>query len=176
MNDQKEPTNNKIIDDLRNIKSHDIDLYTLNNIKTTGKVVEIYDGDTCKIVLIINNQLMKMNCRLLGVDTPEMKPSLKKVDREEEIINAYRCRNRLMSLVTDLECPIDNKWNKKDVKARMDQNQKIITVECYEFDKYGRLLVKLWEDANSEICVNDCLVEEHYAKRYDGGKKDIFTY
>lgn len=36
-----------IIDRLKNIKCKDIDFFTLNNIKTVGKVVEVYDGDTC---------------------------------------------------------------------------------------------------------------------------------
>ena len=37
--------------DLSTIKNNDIPLMTLHGITTIGKVVEMYDGDTCKIVL-----------------------------------------------------------------------------------------------------------------------------
>jgi endonuclease YncB( thermonuclease family) len=166
----------ELVQQLKEIKNHEIELFTLKDIRTLGKVVDIYDGDTCKIVLLLDNRLQKMNCRLMGLDTPEMKPSLQKTDREEEILNAYRCRNRLISLVTDCECPIDNHWNKKECIGKVDTNQKIIHVECLDFDKYGRLLVRLWENDSSEKSVNEILIEEHYAKEYDGGKKDVFHY
>ena len=63
---ENEIFDNKLRIELQNIKSDDINEFSLNNIKTIGKVVEIYDGDTCKIVLITNNMLYKFNCRLLG--------------------------------------------------------------------------------------------------------------
>jgi endonuclease YncB( thermonuclease family) len=58
----------------------------------------------------------------------------------------------------------------------MDTNQKLIHVECLDFDKYGRLLVRLWQEESSEKSVNSILIEENFAKEYDGGKKDIFHY
>ena len=50
------------------IKNNDIPLFTLNGITTFGKVVEMYDGDICKIILLVNNVLQKFSCRLLGLD------------------------------------------------------------------------------------------------------------
>ena len=47
-------SNQKIMDELKNIKSSDIPEFSLNGLKTSGKIVEIYDGDTCKIVLLNN--------------------------------------------------------------------------------------------------------------------------
>ena len=162
--------------DLQTIKNSDIPLMSLNGITTIGKVVEMYDGDTCKIVLMNNNKLEKYNCRLLGLDTPEMKPPLTKENRDVEIFNAHKCRNRLLQLITSCSCNIDSIINKKDCVKLIDTNTKVIKVECYEFDKYGRLLVKLYPDNESVESVNQILVNENYAKSYDGGTKNLFTY
>lgn len=162
--------------DLQTIKNSDIPLMSLIGITTIGKVVEMYDGDTCKIVLMNNNKLEKYNCRLLGLDTPEMKPPLTKENRDVEIFNAHKCRNRLLQLITSCSCNIDSIINKKDCVKLIDTNTKVIKVECYEFDKYGRLLVKLYPDNESVESVNQILVNENYAKSYDGGTKNVFTY
>lgn len=162
--------------DLQTIKNSDIPLMSLNGITTIGKVVEMYDGDTCKIVLMNNNKLEKYNCRLLGLDTPEMKPPLTKENRDVEIFNAHKCRNRLLQLITSCSCNIDSIINKKDCVKLIDTNTKVIKVECYEFDKYGRLLVKLYPENESVESVNQILVNENYAKSYDGGTKSVFTY
>jgi endonuclease YncB( thermonuclease family) len=166
-------SNQKIMDDLKNIKSSDIPEFSLNGIKTSGKIVEIYDGDTCKIVLLNNNVLQKFNCRINGIDTPEMKPPLSKPNREIEIKNAYKCRNRLIQLCTNNTIDIDS-----DVKkVSLDTNTKIVYVECLEFDKYGRLLVNIYEkDTPKSLSYNDILVNEGFAKKYNGGTKDEFTY
>jgi endonuclease YncB( thermonuclease family) len=164
-------TNQKVMDELKNIKSSDISEFSLNGVKTSGKIVEIYDGDTCKIVLLNNNILQKFNCRINGIDTPEMKPPLNKPNREIEIKNAYRCRNRLIQLCASTNIDIDS-----DVKKiSLDTNTKIVYVECLEFDKYGRLLVNIYEKEKS-ISYNDILINEGFAKKYNGGTKDEFIY
>jgi endonuclease YncB( thermonuclease family) len=165
-----------LINELKNIKSDDINEFSLNNIKTIGKVVEIYDGDTCKIVLITNNMLYKFNCRLIGLDTPEMKPSLTKNNRELEISNAYRSRNRLIKLSTSCNIDIDSTIKKQDCKMVIDSNTKIITVFCHEFDKYGRLLVSLYNNEDDVISYNDTLISEGFAKKYDGKHKEGFMF
>lgn len=159
---------------LTTIKSEDIDTFSLTNLVTFGKVVELYDGDTCKIVLNINNNLQKFNCRLLGLDTPEMKPLLSKPNREQEILSAHKCRNRLLQLITNCECKLDSTLKKSECQKLLDSNNKIILVECHEFDKYGRLLVNLYSNETTETLVNKLLVDEGYAKSYDGGTKSIF--
>jgi endonuclease YncB( thermonuclease family) len=164
-----------IKDNLKNLKSDDLELFSLNNIKTFGKIVEMYDGDTCKIILNNNGILQKFNCRLLGLDTPEMKPSLSKPNRDLEILNAHKCRNRLLQLLTDCQCNIDTVMKKPECLKLINNNKKIINIKCHEFDKYGRLLVELYGD-DSEKSANQILVDEGYAKSYDGGTKDVFTY
>jgi endonuclease YncB( thermonuclease family) len=159
------------------LKNDDISDYSLNGIKTWGKIVDMYDGDTCRIILVHNDILQKFACRLVGVDTPEMKPSLTKEHRDQEIINAHKCRNRLLQLVTNCSVPsLDLMMKKPECKKILDTNTKLIMVKCGEFDKYGRLLVTLFPDEHDKVSANQQLVIENYAKSYDGGKKDVFTY
>jgi SNF2 family DNA or RNA helicase len=126
--------------------------------------------------LIIKNILYKFDCRLLGLDTPEMKPSLTKINRELEISNAYKSRNRLIQLSTTCTIDIDSTMKKQDCKKMLDSNTKIITVLCHEFDKYGRLLVSLYNNENDVISYNDILISEGFAKKYDGKHKDGFVF
>jgi endonuclease YncB( thermonuclease family) len=159
---------------LTNKKSEDVLLFSLNGLNTFGKVVEIYDGDTCKIILYYNQEFYKFTCRLNGLDTPEMKPLLSKLNRDNEIINAYKCRNKLIQLCTNCECDINTMDKKAIIKNLLDTNNKIIYVKCLEFDKYGRLLVELYNDENYEKSFNQILIDENFAVPYDGGTKKIF--
>jgi endonuclease YncB( thermonuclease family) len=154
----------------------DIPEFSLNGIKTIGKIVDVYDGDTCKIILAQTNKvLMRFNCRLKFIDTPEMKPLKTKPNRDMEIANAVKCRNKLIQLTTSCHVEIDDKLTKPQIKKLLNTNKKVIQIQCHEFDKYGRLLVELYHSPLKET-VNDILVKEGFAKSYDGGTKDIFVY
>jgi endonuclease YncB( thermonuclease family) len=142
--------------------------FSLNGIKTIGKIVDIYDGDTCKIILITEDTLKKFTCRLNFIDCPEIKPLKTMLNREQEIQNAIKARNRLIQLSTNCICNINNTLKKKEIKELLKTNTKIVTVECFDFDKYGRLLVGLFID---NISINNLLIDEKYAKPYYGGKK-----
>ena len=162
---------------LTTLKNDDVKDYSLDGVKTWGKIVDMYDGDTCRIILVHNDILQKFECRLVGVDTPEMKPSLSKEHRDQEIINAHKCRNRLLQLVTNCHMPsLDVMMKKPECKKLLDTNTKLIMVKCGEFDKYGRLLVTIFSGEHDQVSANQQLVIENYAKSYDGGKKDVFTY
>ena len=53
-------------------------------------------------------------------------------------------------------------------KLREKILQNIVTVQCKDFDKYGRLLVEIfYENTN----INQWLIDNEYAKQYGGGKK-----
>ena len=129
---------------------------------------------------------MKFNCRLMHLDiltyevyeyvTPEIKPPRNKPNREEEIKNAIKCRNRLLQLTSSCELSLEDNKTKIQIKKLLDKNNKIITIKCHEFDNYGRLLVELLNEENDVKTFNDVLIEEGMAKRYEGGTKDIFTY
>ena len=66
-------------------------------------------------------------------------------------------------------------YKKIEIKNKINENTKIVQVHCFEFDKYGRLLVNLYVD-NVEKNVNQQIIDENFAKAYDGGKKEGFSY
>ena len=133
--------------------TNDIPLFTLKGMKVNGKIVSVYDGDTCKIVFPFENKY-KWNCRLTGIDTPEMKT---KFQKEKEF--ATHIRDFLRNKILD----------------------KIVNVECFEFDKYGRLLVNIdimEGDLNFSpklININKLLVEKGYAFDYTGKTKQSWS-
>jgi len=110
-----------------------------------GKVVDVYDGDTVKIVFPLTDKeperLYRWNCRLINVDTPEI-----------------RTRN------------LKEKEYGKQVRDRLREKilNNIVDVHCKDFDKYGRLLVEIFYE---NVSINKWLIENNYAKVYDGGKK-----
>jgi len=131
---------------LNNINSDDISIFSLNGYSTQAKVVDVYDGDTCTIVFKWEGKYRKFKCRCYGYDSPEMKPRLNIENRDEIKENAVKAKERLIELTAD-----------------------IVRVECMDFDKYGRLLVKLYKNNNSLI--NDIMINEGHGYVYHGGTK-----
>jgi endonuclease YncB( thermonuclease family) len=158
----------KLEEELVQCTTNDITEFTLGGLKTIGKVVEVYDGDTCKIVLIHENKLMKFTCRLNFIDCPEIKPLKTKINREIEIKEAMKARNRLIQLSTNCKCELNNELSKKEIVSLLKNNTKIIPIQCYEFDKYGRLLVVIFYE---DSIINNILINEGFAKSYSGGTK-----
>ena len=131
---------------LNNINSDDISIFSLNGYSTQAKVVDVYDGDTCTIIFKWEGKYRKFKCRCYGYDSPEMKPRLNIENRDEIKENAVKAKERLIELTTY-----------------------IVRVECMDFDKYGRLLVKLYKNNNSLI--NDIMINEGHGYVYHGGTK-----
>lgn len=155
--------------------TNDIEEFSLNGQKLLCKVVDIYDADTCKVVFIFNNKLTKFNCRLMGIDTPEMKPPKSQENRELEKIAAKKARNRLIQLSTNVDCEIDKMYKKNEIKNMLLDNTKLVEISCGEFDKYGRLLGTL-QNSGEQITFNQILIDENYAKSYFGKTKEAFTF
>jgi endonuclease YncB( thermonuclease family) len=116
--------------------------FSLDGYKTNGRIASVYDGDTVRIIFSFHGTFYKWNCRLAGIDTPELRTSN---DKEKEY--GYQVRDILREKILN----------------------KVVSVECGKFDKYGRLLVTITCD--EDCCVNKWLVENKYALEYDGGKK-----
>ena len=132
-----------------------INLFTFYGETKLAKCVDVYDGDTIKVVFPLENKLYKWNCRLSGIDTPELRTKNKK---EKEL--GYIVRDKLREKIFN----------------------KIIHVKCDKFDKYGRLLIEIFLDDKdcleqkgggiyNEKSINNWLIEKKYAFKYDGGKK-----
>jgi len=131
-----------------------VGLFSLNEVYTQCKVVDVYDGDTCKIVIPFNDKLYRWNVRLTGYDTPEMRPRKSKPNRDEEIKAAKAARDFLRSKV-------------------MNERQ-LVYIKCGKFDKYGRLLGTLYINENDLMSVNDLMIHHGHGYAYDGGTKQEF--
>lgn len=131
-----------------------------------SKVLSVYDGDTIHIAVPINEKLYKIKARILSIDTPEMKPVNNVPDRARIVKSAYRSRNRLIQLLTDVQIDVDAMHRESTIAKLLDKNKKIVKVRLGECDKYGRVLVEF-----PEIPVCETLIREGFAVRYDGGKK-----
>ena len=129
-------------------------LFSLNGRRFTCKVVYVYDGDTVHVVFPFNGQYNKWKCRIIGVDTPELR-----TQNKQEKKFGYKVKNALASHIEN----------------------KLVTIQCFDFDKYGRLLIdidlipSMVIDGHSEIkTISEWLIHNKYAYRYDGGTKKVW--
>jgi len=111
-----------------------------------AKIVSVYDGDTVKVVFPILKKLYKFNCRIKGVDTPELRTKDKK---EKEY--GLKIRDELRKKILN----------------------KVVYIECGEFDKYGRLLIDIipWSLGIRGEKISKWLINNKYAFVYTGGTK-----
>lgn len=131
------------MNDINNI--YDAPLFSLKNYKVKGRVTKVYDGDSITLIFPLFESVYKWKCRLLGIDTPELRSH-----NETEKNNAYKIRDILRNKILN----------------------KLVEIECHEFDKYGRLLVNIY----CEDCyINDWLIENKYAVKYYGGTKSDWS-
>tara|TARA_Y100000816_G_scaffold287679_1_gene270840 strand:+ start:751 stop:1152 length:402 start_codon:yes stop_codon:yes gene_type:complete len=106
-----------------------------------AKVISVYDGDSIKVIFPLNGVLYRWSCRLNGVDTPEIRTRNLK---EKEM--GLKVRDLLRDKILN----------------------KVVTLNCGELDKYGRLLVDInYESEN----INQWLITNGYAYEYNGGRK-----
>lgn len=124
---------------------NNIGLFSLEGQEHLAKVVDVYDGDTIKCVFPIHNKLYRWNCRLSGVDTPEIRTRCT-IEKK----HGYKVRDRLRDKILN----------------------KMVYIQCNEFDKYGRLLVNILYD---DCIINDWLIQNDYAFQYDGGTKQSWS-
>ena len=135
-----------------NIKSEDIKYFSFEGKVFYAKHCNIYDGDTFSVIFNYKGDLIKYKVRCMGYDCAEMKPLKTNEHRILEKELALKSKMRLEELL-----------NKHETK--------LIKIECFQFDKYGRLLVKVWNMIDKKS-VNDIMIEEGHGKAYDGGTKE----
>ncbi len=92
-------------------------LFSLEGQTMIAKVVKVYDADTIHIVLPLFDKLMKFKTRFIGIDSAEIK--------SKDLAEKAHARN-----------------SRDILKAKI--LNRLVKVECGEFDKYGRLLVKVF--------------------------------
>jgi micrococcal nuclease len=111
-----------------------------------GHVIKVYDADTITIASTLpydGSPLYRLSVRLNGIDTPEMKG---KDVSDDEKAAAKSAREFVYNLVFN----------------------KFVRLENIESEKYGRILADVYI---GDIHVNELLLKERYAVKYDGGTK-----
>lgn len=125
---------------------------SLEGIFCECKVVSVYDADTVTIALQWNNDIYKVKCRLLGIDSAE-----KRTKNKDEKKVALDATKWLQDLILN----------------------KIIWVKCGKWGKYGgRMLGELYldkKDINNDNSINNLIVQNGFAYYYDGKKKKEFS-
>ena len=118
------------------------------------EINKVLDGDTIDVTIDLGFDLYKKErVRIAGVDTPEKRTR----DLEEKALG------------------IDaTNWLKKKLEDTIngDGELSIRTELVGGVGKYGRLLGWLYID-DSEISLNELMIDEGYAHAYDGGTKDM---
>jgi endonuclease YncB( thermonuclease family) len=122
--------------------------FSLNGYNTLSKIVDVYDGDTCKGVLYLDNKLTKFTIRMNGYDTPEIRTN-------DAIEKEYGIAAKI-------------------IVSRMILN-KIVYLKCGKWDKYGRLLADIYmKTPKNTICLNDWIIKNNLGVKYDGKTKSKF--
>jgi len=133
-------------EELKNIDCNTVMKFSLKGMTYQAIVVSVYDGDTITVVFKFANKFYKWNCRINGIDTPEIKT--KNIDEKAYAIKA---RDALRSKILG----------------------NIIQITCGDFDKYGRLLVDvIYCDEN----INKYMIDAGFAKIYTGGTKNEWEF
>jgi len=141
-------SNNKIF---RNYMEDGIDIKWEDTIEFTfpikgGRVIKVYDADTITIASKLpydESPLYRLSVRLNGLDTPEIKG--KDISNEEKE-SAKKARDFVSNLVLN----------------------KFVKLENIETEKYGRILADVYI---GDLHLNEVLINERYAVKYDGGTK-----
>lgn len=144
--------------------SSDVPLFSLADTSVEAKATEIYDGDTFKAIFeLFPGKIVKMSCRLGGVDAPEMRGGG---------VNAIRARNALTELLTN--CTTSMPETKARTTRILDEeNTKLVTLHCGPFDKFGRLLCRVTVDGGRDVATE--MMSRGLCRAYDGGKKEAWT-
>lgn len=156
---------------LKNL-DNSIPIFDLKGNTYNAKVVDVYDGDTCSIVIFLNKNFTKFKLRCLGYDTPEMKPSKDSKNRDKLIDMAIKSRNYFISKVTNCHIDIYKHYTKPELKELLKQNNKLIKVKSHGWDKYGRFLGEIFINNHN---LNQEMIDKNYGYKYDGGTKKQFS-
>ena len=109
-----------------------------------GRVIKVYDGDTITIASKLpfdNSPLYRLSVRLNGIDAPEIKGKT-----DDEKIASKQVKDALSNLILN----------------------KYVTLKNIQSEKYGRILADVYI---GDLHVNEWLIKEKYAVKYDGGTK-----
>lgn len=109
--------------------------------KKTGKVVSVYDGDTFQIVFKFDGRFQKFKVRCYGYNSEEIRQPKNGFDREFKKAKAFQDKKALEDKILN----------------------KIVTIDCLKFGKYGRIIAKVYIDT---LYVNKWMVDNGHGSVY----------
>lgn len=136
----------ELIEKLQELDCSTIKRFSFDGIDTYARVIKVCDTDTLTIIFEMNDEMIKINVRLAGIDAPELHSQ---IESERELcISGMECLNSMIG----------------------DQ---VVRVELQNMDKYGRTLANVY--TLDEININEYLLEQKYVRAYSGGAKQTWT-
>jgi endonuclease YncB( thermonuclease family) len=154
---------------LLSLYNNETPFFSLKGLKTYARVVNVIDGDTISLIIPIFDDCFKFYVRLSGIDTCEIH-SINEENKEKGLKAKYRvieliCKNKK---ITDIIC-----ITKKQIIEIFDKNVYTVWIECEDFDKYGRLLAKVYLELkkNGVKSIGEILIEENLGYKYEGNTK-----
>ena len=133
-------------------EQNDAPYFSLQGHECMGKIVKVYDADTVHILMEVFGTLYRWKCRIMHVDTPELRTK-----DENEKKHGYIAKEALSNLILD----------------------KIVNVKCFKFDMYGRVLVELTLPTSTDetpIVIHEWLLDNGYTHRYEGKTKEKWNF
>lgn len=135
--------------------------FTLAGTSIKARVLDVYDGDTMTVALPWKGTCYRFKLRILGINTEELRGT--DADVKER---ALRARNRVLELVTCGDLRPDPKTSRKACRQALAMKPYLVSVQCHDFDKYGRVLARVLTPGSQAVSVSDILVQEGLAREY----------
>ena len=141
-----------------------VDKFSFDGIEQDVKVVRVVDGDTVFIVADYNDKLIKLKCRLKGIDCAELKQG--SLDTEGR--DGFCARDFLAHLCMGSNAKeFDGnrkREDKKELEQKLNGSQTLVYAKLGDFDCFGRVLVTLKKEKSSRKSFSQILAENGYAK------------
>lgn len=135
---------------IRNIVLDDHDYFSWDGMTFDAIPCDTYDGDTTGFCWIYCNKVYKYKCRCMGYDSPEIRCKADDPEREAKKELARKAKDFFIELMAQ---------------------DTTVTIHCGKFDKYGRVLVTMYNKTNGDKSLNDIMIENGYGYPYFGGTK-----
>jgi endonuclease YncB( thermonuclease family) len=122
-------------------------LFEIKNCVKLAKIVDVYDGDTAKACFSLDGScetIYRFIIRMHGYDSEEIRQLKNEPLRDEKKKLALLQKKALEDMILN----------------------KLVFIDCLGHDKYGRILGKIYLDAEKIECVNDRMINEHGCKVY----------
>ena len=143
-----------------------VPFFTLSGISTVARLVDVYDGDTVTCIFpILKDNYYKFNLRLKGIDTAELK-NADLIAKQK----ALEARHKILTFCCETDYNLKQDCSRHDIQNYLKENNILVWIECFHFDKYGRVLANVYKEPDS-ISLSELLLNAKLAYAYDGGKK-----